>query len=248
MMDAMSELDFIRPDWPAPAGVRALVSTRTGGFSRPPYDSLNLGGHTGDDPERVADNRRRLREAAALPSGPVWLRQVHGTRVVAAHAVEGVPEADGSWTDRPGVVCAVLTADCLPVVLCDQDGPRVAALHAGWRGLAGGILEAGVSALGGPGGLMAWLGPAIGPEAFQVGDDVRQAFLARDDGAGPCFRADAQGRWRADLYTLAARRLAAAGVQAVYGADHCTWSDAGRFFSYRRDGETGRMATLIWLA
>lgn len=243
---AMSDLDFIRPDWPALARVRALTTTRAGGVSPSPYHSLNLGAHTGDDPGCVEENRRRLRTQAGLPGDPVWLQQVHGTRVVPAHGVRGGDQADGSWTDAPGVVCTVLTADCLPVLLCHVEGTRVAALHAGWRGLANGILEAGVQALGGPRGLLAWLGPAIGPQAFQVGGEVRDAFLASDPGAGPCFVADPAGRWRADLYSLAARRLAAVGVHAVYGGDHCTWSDADRFFSYRRDGETGRMATLIW--
>ena len=248
MMDGMSELDFIRPDWPAPPGVRALTTTRAGGVSPPPYDSLNLGAHTGDAAACVAENRRRLALAADFPEAPAWLKQVHGTAVVAAHRATGVPEADGSVTDRRGVVCAILTADCLPVLLCDQDGTRVAALHAGWRGLVDGMLESGVAALGGAEGLMAWLGPAIGPDAFQVGAEVRQAFLARDEGAAPCFREDQEGRWRADLYALAARRLATVGVHAVYGGDHCTHTEAARFYSYRRDGETGRMATLIWLA
>ena len=242
----MDDSEFILPDWPAPPGVCAVTTTRRGGVSRPPHGALNLGAHTRDDPDAVAENRRRLCRALALPAAPVWLRQVHGTRVVAAHRAEGVPEADGGWTDQAGFVCAVLTADCLPVLLCDGRGARVAALHAGWRGLADGVIEAGIRALGGPCGLMAWLGPAIGPGAFQVGDEVRAAFLAHDAGASGSFRSDGPGHWRADLYALARRRLAAAGVAAVYGGGFCTHTEAGRFYSYRRDGETGRMATLIW--
>lgn len=238
----------VYPDWPAPATVRALTTTRVGGFSQGPYTSFNLGAHVGDDPDTVARNRALLREVLKFPLEPLWLKQVHGTNVVdAASAPIGVT-ADGACTDRPGVVCAVLTADCLPVFLCDRQGTKVALLHAGWRGLTAGVIEAGVRALAAPGDeLLAWLGPAIGPDSYEVGDDVRDAFLARHAGAGACFRPNGAGRWFADLYALARRRLQAQGVQAVYGGGHCTLKEHDRFYSFRRDGATGRMASLLWL-
>ncbi len=236
-------LELITPDWPAPTGVWALTTTRLGGVSPAPYDSLNLGDHVGDAPQAVAENRRILREV--LPSEPRWLSQVHGCSV--ADAGESGPcEADAAIALEPGRVCAVLTADCLPVLLCDKAGTRVAAVHAGWRGLADGVLEATVARMAGD-ELMAWLGPAIGPDAFEVGDEVREAFLERDPGAEAAFQPSPQGRWLADLYTLARRRLAAAGVGAVYGGGLCTYTDSERFYSYRRDGVTGRIASLIWL-
>jgi YfiH family protein len=239
---------LLRPQWPAPPPVRAVSTTRRGGVSRAPYDSLNLADHVGDDQGAVAENRELLAEALDLPAEPAWLRQVHGRRVVDAAAGAGM-EADGSLASRPGVVCAVLTADCLPVLLCDEAGTRVAALHAGWRGLAGGVIEAGVQAMQTPGArLLAWLGPAIGVDAFEVGAEVREAFCGPDPGAAAAFvpgrRAE---RWQCDLHALARRRLAAAGVSRVYGEPDCTYAHADRFFSYRRDGRCGRMATLIWL-
>lgn len=240
----------IYPDWPAPANVRASVTTRVGGFSQGPYTSFNLGDHVGDDPDAVARNRALLREALKLPLEPLWLKQVHGTNVVDAASAHIGVTADGAWTDRPGVVCAVLTADCLPVFLCDRQGTKVALLHAGWRGLTAGVIEAGVRALTTPGNeLLAWLGPAIGPDSYEVGDDVRDAFLARNNaGAGACFRPNGAGRWFADMYALARRRLQAQGVQAVYGGGYCTLKERGRFYSFRRDRTTGRMASLIWFA
>ncbi len=244
------DLEFVFPDWPVPPPprLRAVVTTRVGGFSQGPYASFNLAQHVGDDPEAVARNRARLYARLALPREPLWLDQVHGTEVVdAADAAPGT-KADGAYTDRPGVVLAVLTADCLPVFLCDRAGRRLALLHAGWRGLAAGVVEAGVRALGLSGAeLIAWLGPAIGPRAFQVGEEVRQAFLARDAGAREAFAPDGEGRWRADLYALARRRLAAVGVRAVYGGKYCTFHEPERFYSYRRDGQCGRMASLAWL-
>lgn len=240
-------ISLITPDWPAPSRVRALSTTRWGGVSPPPYDSLNLGVGVADSPEAVRTNRRRLAIEAALPAEPAWLRQVHGTRVVAAHAVDGLPEADAAWTDRPEVPCAVLAADCMPVLLCDREGTRVAAAHAGWRGLADGIVESTVVAMGVPGdALMAWLGPAIGPDAFEVGPEVRERFLAHDPGARVAFRPGRENRLLADIYTLARRRLHALGVTRVYGGGFCTYTDSRQFYSYRRDGETGRMAALIW--
>ncbi len=241
-------LEFIQPKWPAPEGVRALTTTRQGGVSQAPYDTLNLGDHVGDDPRAVAENRRRLREQLSLPAEPRWLSQVHGCAVADA-AGEGACEADAAIATAPGQVCAVLTADCLPVLFCDRTGTRVAAAHAGWRGLADGVLEATLVRLGvAPDEVLAWMGPAIGPAAFEVGDEVREAFIAHDPGAGEALTSAPGGKWLADLYTLARRRLGAAGVKAVYGGGLCTYSDAERFYSYRRDGVSGRIASLIWIA
>ncbi|AUL99456.1 peptidoglycan editing factor PgeF [Zoogloeaceae bacteirum Par-f-2] len=245
-------LDFIVPQWPAPARVRAIVTTRNGGVSQGRYASLNLATHVGDDPGAVAANRALLR--SRLPTEPVWLEQVHGTNIVMAEFAPGErclpPVADGAWTRQPGVVCAVMTADCLPVLFCDDAGSVVAAAHAGWRGLCAGILERTVEAMHvAPARIQAWLGPAIGPGAFEVGTDVRSAFLQHDSGATAAFVAGKEpGKWLADLYLLAKIRLARAGVIDVFGGGFCTYTDAERFYSYRRDGATGRMASLIWLA
>jgi YfiH family protein len=242
---------MIFPDWPAPAQVKSLMTTRDGGVSAAPWASFNLGDHVGDAPAQVAANRARLRQR--LPSEPGWLRQVHSAAVVEAVAggVEtgrGEVEADASFTRRTGIVSGVLTADCLPVLFCDRAGSVVAAAHAGWRGLAGGVLEATVAAMQvPPGDVLAWLGAAIGPQAFEVGDDVRQAFVAQHPEAAAAFVAHAPGKWLADIYALARIRLHHVGVQAIYGGGRCTFSEADRFFSYRRDGVTGRMAALIWL-
>lgn len=250
-------LPLLRPDWPAPAAVQAVVTTRAGGVSPAPWDSLNLGTHVGDDPARVADNRARLQAAlmAIAPcSAPQWLNQVHGTVVVeaepdAARRAALVPAADAVTTTVPGLPCVVMTADCLPVFFCDRAGTRVAVAHAGWRGLCDGVLEATVARFAAPGEVLSWLGPAIGPAAFEVGEEVRAAFLAQDAGVAHAFRPSPNaGRWLADLYALARARLAAAGVTAVSGGGLCTVSDRERFFSYRRDGQTGRMASVIWLA
>lgn len=239
---------FLTPDWPAPASVMALSTTRAGGVSTGAYGSLNLGDHVGDEAAAVAANRLLLRPQ--FPGEPLWLRQVHGTRVVEAGSQETVPpEADASVARWPGQVCVVLTADCLPVLFCDVDGRAVAAAHAGWRGLLRGVLERTVEAMAvPPGGVLAWLGPAIGPAAFEVGGEVREAFIAEEPGAAAAFhRAPAPGKWLADLPALARRRLARAGVHRVYGGDQCTCQDLERFFSYRRDGVTGRQGTFIWL-
>jgi hypothetical protein len=245
----MIEPQFILPDWPAPANVRAAVTTRIGGVSHAPYDSFNLATHVGDDPAAVRANRASLRSALALPSEPLWLKQVHGITVVDAAQGGVEPEADGAYATQPGAVCVVLTADCLPVLLCNRAGTKVAALHAGWRGLAGGVIEAGVRALGVPGSeLLAWLGPAIGPQAFEVGPEVRAAFVQQDAQAAQAFRAAREGKYLADIYLLARQRLQRLGVAAVYGGGFCTVTDSTRFFSYRRDGACGRMAALIWLA
>ncbi len=233
------------PDWPAPASVRVCVTTRQGGVSLPPYATFNLGDHVGDDPAAVAENRRRLGDAFAIQ--PAWLKQVHG-RVVAAADPAVVAEADASWTDQPGIACAVMTADCLPALFCDRAGTRVAAAHAGWRGLAGGVLEATLDRLAlAPEEVLVWLGPAIGPKAFEVGLEVRDAFTAVHPEAARAFvDGERPGKLLADIYELARIRLAARGVTAVYGGGWCTVSDE-RFFSYRRTPQGGRFASLVWL-
>lgn len=239
---------WIVPDWPAPARVLAGTTTRRGGVSIAPYDSLNLGTHVGDDPAAVAENRHLLRRQRQLPAQPRWLRQVHGVGVVDAAHVCGIAEADAAFTHEAGVVCGVMTADCLPLLLCDQSGTVVAAAHAGWRGLANGVVEATVLRMGvSATKLMVWLGPAIGPLAFEVGDEVRARFLAVADEAAVAFTPSPQGRWLADIYQLAVQRLARLGIERVYGGHWCTFTDRERFYSYRRDGVTGRMASLIWL-
>lgn len=238
----------IRPDWPAPPRVHAAFSTRLGGVSTGPYVALNVGLGSGDDPACVAENRARLARTLALPGEPGWLHQVHGRRVVELPCAEPLPDADASYTTQAGVVCAVQAADCLPVLFCDDAGTVVAAAHAGWRGLAGGVLEATVAALPvEPARLMAWLGPAIGPEAFEVGDEVRAAFVALDPAAAAAFRPGAlPGKHHADLFRLARQRLAAAGVTRVHGGGISTHADPARFHSFRRDGVCGRMVALIW--
>jgi YfiH family protein len=245
--------DWIVPDWPAPANVRAFMTTRSGGVSQAPYDSMNPASHVGDDPETVAENRRILR--AELPSEPLWLNQVHGVCVAEGHPAAETPCADASITRQAGEVCAVLTADCLPVLFCDRAGTVVAAAHAGWRGLAAGVIEETVAKMSvPPGEILAWLGAAIGPDAFEVGEEVRAAFVSQNPLAAVAFRPSMPGtldeapkKWLADLYALARIRLASIGVGAVHGGDRCTFSDAGRFFSYRREARTGRMASVIWL-
>lgn len=240
---------WIDPDWDAPNPVKALSTTRIGGFSQAPCDSLNLARHVGDDSASVTRNRRALAVAASLPEEPVWLAQVHGCEIADAASAAIGCEADAMVAHGPGRVCAVMTADCLPVLLCDESASHVAAVHAGWRGLVSGVVERAVERLGSdPAALLAWLGPAIGPQAFEVGEEVRDAFLAADAGCGHAFRPSPQGRWLADIYALARRRLARAGVERVWGGDLCTFSEPERFFSYRRDGRTGRMASLIWIA
>jgi len=247
MRDCIKTNGWQVPDWPAPANVHAVVTTRQGGVSLPPYDSLNLAAHVGDEPERVAENRRRLRECLNLPAEPLWLNQVHGTRIVELGEASVEEAADGSVSRTPGRACVVMTADCLPVLLCDQVGSKVAAVHAGWRGLAGGAVEAAVRQLGGEAGqLMAWLGPAIGPKRFEVGDEVREVFMQDDEAALHAFHALGGGKWLADIYQLARLRLSRLGVTRVYGGGDCTFEEAQRYYSYRRDKVTGRMASLIW--
>lgn len=240
--------DWIVPDWPAPAGVRAFVTTRAGGESEGEYASLNLGLHGGDDPARVQRNRAIVR--AHLPSEPVYLAQVHGTQVADLDLDRDLParvEADAAVASRPGRVAVVLTADCMPVFLCDRAGRRVAVAHAGWRGMAAGVLENALAAIGAdPAEVIAWMGPTIGPEAFEVGPEVRAAFVERDAGAAGAFRPHVPGKFLANLYDLARRRLELARVGAVSGGGYCTHHDAARFFSYRRAPRSGRMGAFIW--
>lgn len=235
------------PDWPAPAGVQALVTTRLGGCSTAPFDTFNTATHVGDDAPSVAANRRLLR--SSLPAEPAWLNQVHGIAVADAASVgNDAPTADASVAFTPGVVCVIQTADCLPVLFARDDGSAVGAAHAGWRGLCDGVLEATVARLGEPARLLAWLGPAIGPSAFEVGDEVRAAFMAHDAVASHAFLpGQREGKWLADIYLLAQQRLQAAGVTRIYGGGLCTVSDAARFYSYRRERVCGRMASLIWI-
>ncbi|HWQ38670.1 MAG TPA: peptidoglycan editing factor PgeF [Burkholderiales bacterium] len=244
-MADLSQHDWIVPDWPAPPSVRSFITTRRGGVSRGPYASMNLGSRVADDTEAVRSNRALLR--AHLPEEPRWLRQVHGSDVVEADEVFSEVEADGAYTCSARVVCAVLIADCLPVLLTDRNATAVAVAHAGWRGLARGIIEATVAALRVPAGeLLAYLGPGIGPRAFEVGQDVFDAFVSNDPQAARAFVPHDRGKWLCDLFALARRRLGAAGVREVYGGGICTYSDPVRFFSHRRDRITGRMAALIW--
>ena len=245
--------DWIIPDWSAPANVKALFTTRNGGVSRGEngvYASLNLGTHVNDDVTHVTRNRALLRRH--LPNEPKWLKQVHGTSPIwIDHAAAITPEGDAVLSRKSGTVCAVMVADCLPVFLCDTAGTTVGIVHAGWRGLAGGIIEQSVAAMQvDQGKLMAWLGPAIGPDHFEVGKDVYDTFVRHDAQAAQAFVPTSQHekKWLADIFLLARQRLSSAGVTEIYGGGVCTYSDPARFFSYRRDGETGRMAALIWLA
>lgn len=241
--------DWIVPDWPAPPGVRTVSTTRDGGVSAGVFTSLNLGQHVGDESASVAENRQRLVSALNLKDEPRWLQQVHGRRVAHLHGVPVQEPADAAVTTAPGEACVIMTADCLPVLFCNRIGTRVAAAHAGWRGLAAGVLEATVKEMDvPPGEILAWFGPAIGPKAYEVGDEVRQAFVAQAADAAAAFLPTAlAGKWRCDLNKLARQRLEAVGVSAIYGGGLCTYSDPKRFFSFRRDGQCGRMATLIWI-
>lgn len=234
------------PDWPAPANVRALQTTRLGGVSVAPYASLNLGSHVGDAPLNVERNRMLL--CTVLPAEPVWLEQVHGTVVADADKASCIPQADACIAHRTGSVCVVMTADCLPVLLCDKAGSVVAAVHAGWKGLAAGVIEAAVLAMDvPPQNLMAWLGPAISQQAFEVGEEVRAVFVDADQQAAAAFIPGQPGKYLADIYALARFRLSALGISQIYGGDRCTYSEPDQFFSYRRDGVTGRQGTFIWL-
>lgn len=275
---AVRSLATIVPQWQAPARVRSAFTLRAGGVSVAPYDSLNVGAHVGDAVDAVRENRRRLREQLGLPSEPVWLQQVHGTEVAdldalglpggvpppvhvvaaerdgaradirAAAPASEPPRADAALARLSGRVCVIQVADCMPVLFAARDGSAVAAAHAGWRGLAGGVLEETIRKLGiPPTHLLAWLGPTISQDNFEVGEDVRAAFISRDPEARAAFVTNTRGRWQCDLYALARRRLSALGIEDVFGGGWCTYADAARFFSFRRDGQCGRMAALIWL-
>jgi YfiH family protein len=243
----MSLSEFcIVPDWPAPQNVRTLQTTRIGGVSRAPYDSLNLGDHVGDAPMSVARNRMLLN--TLLPSEPVWLNQVHGTVVASADNAGCLPQADACIARRRDSVCVVMTADCLPLLLCDRDGTVVGAAHAGWKGLAAGVIEATVQRMAvAPQNVFAWLGPAISQHSFEVGDDVRNLFVGTHPRAESAFIPGATGKWFADIYELSRLRLRELGVTEIYGGAYCTFRERERFFSYRRDGVTGRMGTFVWL-
>lgn len=240
---------LIIPNWPAPARVKAVATTRIGGVSEAPYRGFNLGDHVGDRPDDVAANRKALQQQLGLASPLPWLNQIHSTKVLSLDgSVPASVEVDGSYTSHQGMPCVVMTADCLPVLLCDKAGTQVAAVHAGWRGLVDGIIENALAEFSVPGGeIMAWLGPAISQAAFEVGGEVREQFVAHDPAAEAAFTAHGKGKWLADLYLLARQRLQRQGVIEVYGGEYCTFSEPDRFFSYRRDGVTGRQASLIWL-
>ncbi|MET0534646.1 MAG: peptidoglycan editing factor PgeF [Steroidobacter sp.] len=245
----MNSPQWITPDWPVPPNVRAAATLRAGGVSKGSFASFNLGAHVGDDAGAVAENRRLLRAALDLPAEPTWLNQVHGTAVVTAGATqESPPSADASVALKTGAVCVVLTADCLPVLFCNRAGTRIGAAHAGWRGLVGGVLAETIRALDvSPADLLAWMGPAIETDAFEVGSEVREQFVARDASNAAAFENNARGRWQADLYRLARNELTRLGVTNIHGGGFQCFADSERFFSYRRDTKTGRMATLIWM-
>jgi hypothetical protein len=239
-------MDVIIPDWNAPAKVKAISTTRNGGISLPPYDGLNLGMHVGDEPDVVQTNRDLLVRDQKLPAKPVWLEQTHSTVVKkVSEPTDEVIAADGTVTTESAVVCCVMTADCLPVLLTDSEGSQVAAVHAGWRGLANGIVENAVSQFDKP--VMAWLGPAIGADVFEVGQDVFDAFNRHDATAKWAFRDKGNGKYLADMFLLATQRLKAAGVKDITVSGLCTYSEPQRFYSYRRQGVTGRQASLIWI-
>ena len=246
--EALDLLEFIVPQWPAPPEVKACCATRRGGVSRAPFDHLNLSLRVGDDPAAVTANRARLAARLRLPAEPRWMRQVHGTRVLEAGETEPDAKGDACIARSPGEPCVVLSADCLPLLLCSGDGRSVAAAHAGWRGLAAGVIESTVAAMRTPPSeLIAWLGPAIGASVYEVGAEVRDAFVRRHREDAGAFTPSRPGRWKADLARLARARLRRCGVVAVHGGGRCTHSDPRRFYSFRRDGQTGRFATLIWL-
>ncbi len=242
-------IQWIQPDWPAPASVHAYTTTRRGGFSLPPYAGLNLAGHVGDPLENVGANRQWLVGNLSLPSEPCWLEQHHGSRVIDPADPSANPHADGACTSSKGVVCAVLTADCLPLLLCDRAGARVAALHCGWRGLSQGIIQSGLDQIQRPPEqILAWLGPAISAQVYEVGEEVYRAFAACDPSLTAAFTPTRLGHWLLDLYGIARRILKDRGVEMIYGGHYCTYREPALFFSHRRDGTTGRMATLIWIA
>lgn len=245
----MSSAQYIYPDWDAPSNVKAAVTTRIGGVSPEPYQSFNMGDHVGDKEEYVNTNRQQLVSNLALSSNPFWLKQVHGVVVTDIDEKHAPTEADASITRQKNTVSVVMTADCLPVLFCDKNGRVIASAHAGWRGLHAGILEKTIESMQvDAANILAWMGPAIGSEAFEVGEEVKQAFCEDMSEAAQAFKASSNvGKWMADLYLLAKLRLQRAGVLDISGGNFCTYTDSERFFSYRRDKTTGRMASLIWM-
>jgi hypothetical protein len=239
---------MIIPDWPAPSHIHACTTIRSGGRSLTPYHSFNLADHVGDNEQHVQANRQLLRNKLDLPNEPIWLEQTHSTIVLPA-AKSDDRKADASFTDQPGQVCVVMTADCLPVLLCNRQGTYVAAIHAGWRGLANGVIENTVKAINlPPSDILVWLGPAIGPAVYELGQEVLDCFVEDNPEARHSFVPSSKsGHWLGNLYSLARLRLKKLNIHAIYGGDYCTYTDKERFFSYRRDGSTGRMASLIWM-
>ncbi|MFI3217550.1 MAG: peptidoglycan editing factor PgeF [Methylococcales bacterium] len=236
---------WLTPDWSAPANIHAATTLRTGGVSVAPYDSLNPATHVGDDANCVRENRHRIKTMLALPAEPVWLEQTHSNLVINAGQATTLQQADASYTNAAGVVCAVMTADCLPLLICSTDGKKIAAIHAGWKGLLAGIVSNTLAALATT-DVLVWLGPAIGADCFEVGAEVRTAFVEKFAPFTAGFTQTSEHKYLANIYQLARIELAARGVEAVYGGDFCTFTDTERFYSYRRDAQTGRMATLIW--
>lgn len=240
--------DLILPDWPAPPCVKAVSTTRRGGLSKAPYDHFNLALHVGDDPDAVHANRKLLKQSLKLPAEPLWLNQIHSNQVIHSDQKGSCNDADAMIGLQPGTVCVVMTADCLPLLICDRSGSKVSAVHAGWRGLLAGIIERAIAALAiEPKELIAWLGPAIGPDAFEVDEPVISSFTNLDPAYEQAFSVNRPGHWLMDIYALAEMKLRRSGVQRISGGELCTASDASRFYSYRRDGRTGRMASLIWI-
>jgi purine-nucleoside/S-methyl-5'-thioadenosine phosphorylase / adenosine deaminase len=237
---------WLNADWPAPPNIHALTTLRAGGVSTGVFTALNLARHVGDQSALVLTNRRRISAMLQLPAAPVWLEQVHGTRVIQADAAEKLETADASFTHQENVVCTVMTADCLPLLLCNRQGTCVAAVHGGWRGLLAGVIENTVKSMQ-EGDLIAWMGPAIGPEKFAVGSEVRDVFLAKSANFSRAFQPLEKGKWLANIYALSRCILSSLNVNQVFGGEYCTYSDAQQFYSYRRDGQTGRMATFIWM-
>lgn len=239
---------FIQPDWPAPSNIKAYSTLRHSGISQPPYDLLNLGIHVGDEIANVAKNRLLLKQLLQLPSEPIWIQQQHSNIAVLATDENRNKTADASFTKESNTICVVLTADCLPILLCNREGTMVSAIHAGWRGLSNGIILQTLSAINMPDAdILAWLGPAISPICFEVGEEVRNLFIDIDPETKNAFTPTKRGRWLGDLYAIARLQLKKQGITSIYGGEHCTYSDTKRFFSYRRDGITGRMASLIWI-
>ncbi|NRP53340.1 MULTISPECIES: peptidoglycan editing factor PgeF [unclassified Marinobacterium] len=242
-------MNLIWADWPAPPNIKALCTTRQGGVSSAPFDQLNLGDHVGDDPQAVLDNRQSLLNSLSLVKPAQWLKQVHGVEVVEAYSDQQIREADACYTTEPGVACVIMTADCLPVLFTNRSGSKAAAAHAGWRGLAEGVLEQTLSQFDDPSEVMVWMGPAIGPDAFEVGQEVYDRFVDDLAQSRDAFKLSPSHheRWVADIYQLARLRLNRAGVRQIFGGGLCTYTDSERFFSYRRQAQTGRMASLIWI-